>query len=267
MSVPLGLVVAPIIGGYTAIHWGWRYNFWVLGIIQIFLIIIIGLFTPDKKANISGNQEHKSFFNKKILFQVFCNKKFVLYSMLLAFVNAPYMVFITHSSFLYLKHWEVSTKFFAVSHSLLAVLYFLSLFIFRIVLKRTTIERLVNIGMIMFCCFGITIFMYCTEKITHTPINLLMIMYFSCLASGFVIAGSTVLAMQSSTSLLYGTYAAFLGMAESGIAAIFMIASGYHDGAIESSMLLYISISTAISLLIWAMLLVKQKRKISLPLV
>jgi DHA1 family bicyclomycin/chloramphenicol resistance-like MFS transporter len=255
MSVPLGLIMAPIIGGYTAMHLGWRYNFWALGIIQVFLIIVIALFMPKEKTTFSKGKKYQSFFTKEVFLKVFTNKNFLLYAILLAFTNAPYMVFITHSSFLYLSCWNVSAGFFVISHSLLAVLYFLSLFGFRFFLNHSTVERLVNLGMGLFCGFAISIILYYVGAITHSPLNLLLIMYFSCIASGFVIAGSTVLAMQSSANSLYGTYAAFLGMIESSVAAIFMGASSFYKGGTELSTLFYMTLSTMAAILIWGVLL------------
>ncbi len=236
MSIPVALAVAPIIGAYTAYYLSWRYNFLFLGILQAILLAILLKKMPETLINPRSFQWGQSYQAVK---GVIKNKTFMQYVMLFAIVNASYMIYITHSSFFFIKNFGFNPTEFALSQSLLVCMYFSGMVIFRFLLKKFSIPFILSIGMTGYCLYGTLVIALLTGLIPFSAITIIAIQLFCSCASGPIIASCNSLALASCNDNL-GTSSAMIEFSIGSIAGIFMLLSGYL--ATESSFMAVYSV-------------------------
>ncbi len=223
MSIPIALALAPIIGAYTALYLSWRYNFLFLGILQAILLSILLKMMPETLANPKPFEWNQSYQAVK---SVAKNKLFMKYVMLFAVVNASYMIYITHSSFLFINNFGFDPTQFALSQSLLVCVYFIGLVIFRLLVKTFSVSQILNASMIGYCLYGVLTIALLTDLLPFSPITIISIMLISCIVSGPIITSCNSLALASCHDYL-GTSSAMIEFSIGSIAGIFMLLSGY----------------------------------------
>jgi DHA1 family bicyclomycin/chloramphenicol resistance-like MFS transporter len=223
MSIPVALAMAPIIGAYTALYLSWRYNFLFLGALQAILLAILLKTMPETLTNPKSFEWRQSC---RAIKSVINNKLFMQYVMLFAIVNASYMIYITHSSFLFINGFGFDSTQFALSQSLMVCVYFLGLVIFRFLIKTFNIHQILNASMIGYSLYGILIIALLTDLIPFSPTTIISTMLISCLVSGPIITSCNSLALSSCHDYL-GTSSAMIEFSIGSIAGIFMLLSSY----------------------------------------
>ena len=153
MSYRLGPIIAPFIGGYLAVYFGWQSNFYLLALYSAFLILIVSIFLPETHLE-------RSFFHPKKILQkyvsVLKNLPFlggalcsgILYGMMIIFnVVGPFFIQdILKYSPITFGHIAFIIGFFS----------FLGIILNRFLLKKHSREKLVRLGMysILIICFS-----------------------------------------------------------------------------------------------------------------
>ena len=101
-------MAAPLAGGFLLTFTSWRGAFVVLTILGVINLILCLLFTEtlDEKRRYHGSV----FASLGLLIDLGREKFFMLMLMMFALINAPYMGYISVSSFVYIEHFELSPQ-------------------------------------------------------------------------------------------------------------------------------------------------------------
>ncbi len=256
MTIPIALIIAPIFGSFFASAIHWRFSFLFLGICQLFTLFFLIKRLPETLS-------HKKQFRLKqvytVVLRILQNRKFTHYSIFLAFVNAPYMIFITHSSFFYINRFNYGPSSYAFVHSMLVFTYLLGIVVYRKLMSHQTLTGTLNQNM-----WGLVVFFIINTcmAIGILPFNVGWVtaaMAISCIVSGPIIASCNSLAISEHDDYL-GTCSAlvelFVGLA-AGMAmflsSFFMQTYGY------KAVYVLMSLTAFASLVMWIRMPKSQK--------
>ncbi len=184
MSLPIGLMIAPVLGAEISAWYGWRMCYWLLAIAQSILMFAFIVYLPEtlyarSKASL------RTLFGS--LIRIGCDRNFLPYALLRGLVNACYMVFIAHAPFLLINGMGLSMRQFAVYQGTLPIIYGLGLLCTRPVIKHFSNDILLRCGMIGLGLFGIVVVLALKGIIPSTPITTFFIMAFSAFVSGSIL--------------------------------------------------------------------------------
>ncbi len=248
MTIPIALIIAPIFGSFFASAVHWRFSFLFLAVCQLFTLLSLVKRLPETLV------EKKQFHFKQIYtvsFRLLQNRKFTHYAVFLAFVNAPYMIFITHSSFFYINHFRYSASSYAFIHSMLVFIYLLGIVIYRKLMTNQTLTGALNQNM-----WGLVLFFMLNAAITLgiLPFNVGWVtvsMAISCLVSGPIIASCNSLAISEHNDYL-GTCSALVELFVGAVAGVSMfLSSCFVQTYGNKSVYGFMSLTALISVLLW----------------
>lgn len=223
MSMPFALSIAPVIGAYVADYFSWRYNFLFLGILQTFLLGILLKNMPET-LKIRKPFEFKQSY--KALSSILKNRPFMQYVLLFAMVNASYMVFITHASFIFINGFNFSPTLFSLNQGLMVFVYFLGLVFYRWFIKYTTVQSILNTSMLIYIGYGVLTCAVVMGILPFSPFIIVGTMIISCVVSGPIITSCNSLALESCHDYL-GTSSATIEFTIGSVAGAFMFLSSY----------------------------------------
>ena len=256
ISIPIGLMMAPLIGAFTAQYLGWRYNFFILGVLQTALLIVLVQTLPETLKQKRSYSWKKSYQSIKILMQ---SPDFLEPVFLLALVNTSYMIFITHASFLYIRYFHLTELEFALHQSLMAGLYFVGLLVYRQLVKRYSLVFLLNVHMTGYIVYGIFMAFLCLDILAPSPFTITIVTLISSLVSGAILTGCSSLALGTSTTLL-ATRSSLIEFTMGSLGATFMLLSGWMSDQGPSWIFGLIVISVGASFWVWQRLLQRHSR-------
>lgn len=223
MSMPVALAVAPIIGAYIADYLSWRYNFFFLGVLQTILLAILLKSMPETLQTPKPFKWRQSY---RALSSILTNRLFMQYVLLFAMVNASYMVFITHASFIFINGFNFSPTLFSLNQGLLVFVYFLGLLIYRRLVKHMNVPSILNTSMLIYMGYGVSICAILAGLLPFNPASIVGTMIISCLVSGPIITSCNSLALASCHDYL-GTSSATIEFTIGSVAGVFMFLSSY----------------------------------------
>ena len=119
----LAPVMAPLIGAQVLRFFGWQMNFVILTVIAVFLIIMCCCMKETLKVEnrLEGNV-FKSFYRLGVVAK---NSVFSTFMLAMVITQIPMMAYITTSSYIYVKHFGLSTtaySLFFAANSLVSVI-------------------------------------------------------------------------------------------------------------------------------------------------
>lgn len=116
--VNLAICLAPTLGSYTTLWFGWRSNFFLLGLFGIIALSIFQIFIPkDKYTNPQAGLALQDFS------VIFKSQTTTLYIICLAFLIASFYLFAGMGSLIYVDSLKVSLKSFSIYQGLLTLAY------------------------------------------------------------------------------------------------------------------------------------------------
>ncbi len=248
MTLPIAFVIAPIFGAFFASAIHWRFSFFFLGLCQLITIFSLFKKLPETLAS------RKSFSLNQIrtvTWHILKNKTFTRYSLLLAFVNAPYMIFITHSAFFYIDHFKYTPSRYAFIHSTLVFVYLIGVMVFQKLVRERSLSEILNRSM-----WGILLFAILNTFMSFgiLPFNMgwvTLCMLISCMVSGPIIATCNSLALSSHDDYL-GTCSALVELFFGTVAGLSMFLSSLlMETYGPRSVYLLMAITAFISVALW----------------
>lgn len=105
----LSICIAPSLGSYVNLYFGWRGNFWILFILGIFALISFAIFIPNDKKN-----DKKVRINISEYFKLLKNKLVFLYVIVLCLTIGAYYTFVGIAPILFIESLGVSLKHFGL---------------------------------------------------------------------------------------------------------------------------------------------------------
>lgn len=104
MVISVSPAIAPIIGGYLQVHFGWEYAFYFLSMSAGMVLLLILIFLPETNQNLRQNEIHPLQVTKSYL-SLLRDGRFLSYGSILAGVFVALFIFITMSPFIFQKEF------------------------------------------------------------------------------------------------------------------------------------------------------------------
>lgn len=135
-------VVAPSVGGFASIAWGWQSVFIILIIVTILILILVFFSLPESHAgdptfSLAPKDIVKSFS------EVMRHPQFFTYAMAGGIAFSGLFVFVSTSPFLYMKLYGLSEKEYSILFAILVGGMIATSQSNRLLLRRVTSEQLV----------------------------------------------------------------------------------------------------------------------------
>lgn len=230
MAVALAPAVAPIIGGYVHIALGWKYNFYIVGLVALLLVFLTWRLLPESTVPDKNALQVK---NLKInAWKLITNKIFLVYAAMTGIGMGVIYIFVTGTPFVFIQVLNVPTEHFGYFQAVTVLTYFMGSVIAAKFIERGTSWQVFNIGTIFLLIGGIylllTIFFDSVSKLN-------MLFSFALMAFGIgpLFAIAYPKAMQATHNIVpAGAAASMLGAIQMTIAGTMtMLLSLFHDGS------------------------------------
>lgn len=217
-------ILAPLLGGFVLIHFGWQAIFWFLGGFAVLLIMVSALYLPESK---SGDATQKFSNALKKYWCILQDKNFLFYSLSGGFAASGMFIYITGSPFVIIKIFGVTPENYGWIFGLNAFGYILAAQINLWLLKNYELKPILNsackmlfLASILLAICGI----YFSSLIT---ISLSFFIYISLI--GIITPNSTALALSGQT-INSGSASALFGTIQFSIAAFgAFLVSHFHN--------------------------------------
>lgn len=151
----LAPIVAPSLGVFLALNYGWRADFYFLAFLGgLALVCSFGIEYPPHTV---GGNNHNNFL--KTYWYIFKNASFRHYAVCAAMVQTVMFSYFSISPVIYLQHLQLSEIYFAILFSVNASAFLLAAFIFASLIAKLGIKKSVFIGALLYVSAGILVWM------------------------------------------------------------------------------------------------------------
>jgi DHA1 family bicyclomycin/chloramphenicol resistance-like MFS transporter len=211
--------IAPIIGGYTANHFGWKASFVFITIFGLILIYLSSQYLSKTTSNYS-NFNMTNIFHTYI--KLFSNKKFNIYLLLRTGIDASYFGYITASPFIFYS-LGYSALQIGNFYLLVALSYIIMTYICGKITKKIGLDATIFIGMLISL---LGIFLLAVIDILGFNSAILIIIAASIMTAGYGFAGplawSEAMAQFPDDSGITSSLIGFMPLVGSAIVASFI---------------------------------------------
>ncbi|MGV2432298.1 MAG UNVERIFIED_CONTAM: MFS transporter [Rickettsiaceae bacterium] len=170
--ITIVMTLAPLIGSYIALLFGWRGNFIALLVIGLLNLLCSYLFIPQHSPQGNASLSLKEY---SIIFQ---SKKTMDYILLICFSVVPYWIFIAISPILYMEGMGVKLEMFGFYQGALALIFSIFSFANGLLIRNFGTLKYVYFGIICYLVFIIlcliTVFLGVNNPIIITLLMLLL---------------------------------------------------------------------------------------------
>lgn len=219
--------VAPIIGGYVHVWFGWRANFQIVSVLGV-LVSILALFYLHE----TGRADKNAILPRQLL----CNyikllgaRTFMVCSVMMALNLGILFTFITEAPFLLIDLFGVPTEQFGLYQLLIVATYAVGSLIASNLVRWISPQRLLNYSLLM-GTIGVTILVVQEFLFQSTLINFISVFAFLMFALAPLWAIIPAMAM-SAAPTGSGTASAMFGALEmTGAGGAGLLVSILHDG-------------------------------------
>ncbi|MCC2646848.1 MAG: MFS-type bicyclomycin resistance protein [Rickettsiaceae bacterium] len=157
--------LAPILGSYITLFFGWRGNFAALLIFSLICLILSFFLLPKREGDLTVSLSMKSYI------PLIKSYKFILYNIVIAASYVPFWVFISISPILFMKDMGVRLEHFGFYQSLICGAYALVSLFSPILLDKYGRKACFNFGMIS-CFIGGLLIAYAALSNVKQPLIL-----------------------------------------------------------------------------------------------
>jgi MFS transporter, DHA1 family, multidrug resistance protein len=261
LVVAVSPMIAPTLGGYATVAFGWHSIFIILAVITIIILVLSYTLLPSgKKPDPSLSLRPKPVINNFIT--VLKQPQFLIYTFVGSFAAAAPFAYIAGSADVFMNLYHVSEQAYGWIFAIIAGVMIGSSQLNHIFLKYSTNERIIKISLLMQCSVGVVLFAG-TVLGWFDMITLIVLISLLVAGHGLVNPNSTALSL-APFSKLTGSAASLSGsmrMALGGVASA--IVSALHNGtAIPMiSVMVGCVLIAAILLLIGRLMLRSQTKK------
>lgn len=177
----IGLIIAPIIGGYLANCCGWRggFIFLFVNLIIARIVFIFSLFETNFKLR-------KPSFNNAMsdYIRIITHKKFMLYSLIMSFIVSAYMIYAVISSYIYIEKFGMTTKEFMIYQTIPLAFQALSIMFYN--KTKLDLKLLLNYGIIVMIFAGILSFTVIIGLLPYSPKIVMINIILVCISLGII---------------------------------------------------------------------------------
>ena len=219
--------VAPLLGGYIHVYFGWRMNFYFLSSLALLVTLLIALLLKE------STEKDYSALNPKEIIADYCsllsNKSFLLYIIIGGCSLGCIFAFITAGPFVLIKNHGVATQHFGYYQGVLVLAFVIGSLLATRMARTHSIRAILRTG-VYGAVSGALLLLAVIFTGVETPVTLIVAIAVIVFADGPIFAVIPTLAMNS-TDKRTGAAAAMLVSAEMGIGSLAALAvSWVHDG-------------------------------------
>ena len=229
MAVALTPGLAPIVGGYVHVLFGWEYNFYLTasaGLLTAALIFFLlpETTTPDPRAlgprNVARNY-----------YSVLSNPVFMVYACLAGVTLGMIFIFITAGPFILIDYFGVATQHYGYYQAAIVTTFFLGSTLATRLVDIWRPINVLNLG-VGFVLFGAAVLVLLVFSGYLTSLNMTLAFMVITFGEGPIFAVATAKAM-SAVQRSAGSAAATFGSLEIGMSGVIAsLISVFHDGSI-----------------------------------
>ena len=210
MSVALAPAIAPIIGGYVHIWLGWRFNFYLIGILGIITTVLIWRLLPESSSPDAGALKPARVLGN--YYALLTDKQFITYAAMAGVGMGIIYAFITGGPFILIRQLGISTEHFGYYQACIVASYFIGSLVSIRALSYLPIAELLNIGLGLVLLGGMAFIALATAGWV-TPASFALCFSVMTFGLGPVFAVAPSKAMLA-TNRSAGSAAAMLGVTE-----------------------------------------------------
>lgn len=233
MSIPIGLMIAPILGGYIVTFAHWRVNFVILSVLDLIVLVVFYFFAPETKLPESQQPQETASFRTQVR-AVIKDSVFMRYAFIYSLVNAVFFIFISNFHLILPQHGVTPTQS-GIYQATFSVAYLVGLLVNHQRLHTIASTRLLNWGMWGFFVYGCLMLLMALGIIKPTPMNTLYVMILNSLIAGPILTCSMSMAL-AHYKFSYGTASAVIEFLMGTLSAFLMIICNMLPGSISTRM-------------------------------
>lgn len=189
------IFVAPAVGGYIHIAFGWQGNFLVIGIFTALTLILMLFLTP--KIKVSSQKEKLSPMQTlKIYIKIIKNKNFLFYISFFALLSCGEYCYLTLIPFYFENSLFLSPAVFGLYLSCSASFYILGTFLTPMILSQLGVDKTLGVG-IIFALVGSSFLLCVSFFFPTSPVLIVMAFGIYILGAAIIWGPSTSRALQS----------------------------------------------------------------------
>ncbi|MFT6105986.1 MAG: DHA1 family bicyclomycin/chloramphenicol resistance-like MFS transporter [Rickettsiales bacterium] len=220
-------IVAPLLGGYVLINFGWQAIFWFLGSFALLLILVSILYLPESQAG-DKSQKISGAFRK--YYGIVKDKNFLFYSLSGGFSACGMFIYIVGSPFVIIEIFGISPENYGWVFGINAVGYVFAAQVNGYLLKSFELKRLLNVAF-KISLFAAILLMICGVYFPNIwAVSAAFFLYVSLI--GVITPNSSALSLANQRTHS-GSASALFGTIQFTICAVaaFLI-SHFHNGTI-----------------------------------
>jgi DHA1 family bicyclomycin/chloramphenicol resistance-like MFS transporter len=147
MAIALAPAIAPILGGYIHVLFGWEFNFYLTAGVGVFTAILIYLLLPESTTPDPHALKLRSiFFN---YYSILLNKTFLIYGCLAGVALGLIYAFITSAPFILISYFGVEIQNFGYYQAVIVVAFFLGSMLSTRLVDYWDALRVLNLGLVI----------------------------------------------------------------------------------------------------------------------
>jgi MFS transporter, DHA1 family, multidrug resistance protein len=217
-------IVAPLLGGFVLIHFGWQAIFWFLGGFAVLLIAVSALYLPESKA---GDNTQKLSGSLKKYWHILQDKNFLFYSLSGGFAASGMFLYITGSPFVIIEIFGVKPENYGWIFGINAFGYVLAAQVNGWLLKKFELKSIFNFACKMLFLASILLAICGVYFPSLISISVAFFVYVSLI--GIITPNSTAMAL-ANQNLHSGSASALFGTLQFSIAALgAFLVSHFHN--------------------------------------
>ncbi|MFT5131611.1 MAG: DHA1 family bicyclomycin/chloramphenicol resistance-like MFS transporter [Gammaproteobacteria bacterium] len=220
--------IAPVLGGYVHVLFGWRMNFHLLFVFGFLVTIAAWYFLEESSQKNPHALSLKTIVGEYS--QLLQNGPFLKYCIISGAALGVFFAFITAGPFILINNHGLATESFGFFQCILVAGYMIGSYSATRLVKTIAIPRILNGGLVTLI-LSAALTLGLTFNGNDTIISLAVAMFFVSLAAGPIFATTPTLAMEASDGST-GSAAAMLVSFEMGFGALAALSVGIlHDGS------------------------------------
>ncbi len=246
MVIALVPAIAPIIGGFLHVRFGWQSNFYVISALAVFSVFVIALCLPE-----STTPDKQALLIKPLLRRylgLLKNKNFLVHSLMLGIALGIVYVFVTTAPIVLIGSYGVAPDHFGFYQGMLVGCFFIGSMVAGKMIDYWSSERLMIVG----CALAVSgvallLLLYLVTNFTAVSFTLCFCLIAFGISSVFAVAPSRAL---SSVVGNTGTSSAMLSGLEQVLAALAALVVSLLNNGTEGPIVLVTSVLAIILMLL-----------------
>lgn len=250
-AMALAPAVAPILGGYLTIWFGWESNFIFLAIYALIAVTLFGSRVPETAPPGSHHMLTPKHLMHSYL-TLLRHYSWPWYTLACAFVFSGLFSFLSGSSFVIIDFLGFAEEEYGLFFAIIVLGFMVGSLSGGRFVRKVGMDRIISIGSITAACAGSIMAILAVMEVYH--ISAIIIPHFFYMAGVGMVLPQAMAGALAPFPHMAGTASAFLGFIQmSAAATVGIIVGHYHDGT-PRSMAISIALMGILTLLSYLML-------------